>query len=167
MNTPLEQEVDQQEGFRAAPYKDTRGLWTVATGRCLETAPLTGAEWKYLLDNGLIAVTITQAGADWMEESVLDAVRTKLAAVFSWWPLLGPARQDALIDMAYQMGVPALLAFKGMIRAITLATAGQGPWQDVFDNGADSPWYKSETPARAKTVLTQLRDNVYPPGVSQ
>ena len=34
----------QDEGYRGQPYKDSRGLWTFANGRCLETHPLTGAE---------------------------------------------------------------------------------------------------------------------------
>lgn len=161
MSTPLEQEVDQQEGFRAAPYKDTRGLWTFGTGRCLETAPLTGPEWKHLLDAGLIQVNITETGADYLESSILAAVEQKLSAIFSWWPKIGKARQDALIDMGYQLGVPKLLTFSQMIRAITYED-----WPTVYQQALDSDWAR-ETPARAQQVATQLRDNVYPPGVSQ
>jgi len=160
VNTPLEQEVDQQEGYRAAPYKDSRGLWTVATGRCLETAPLTGAEWKYLLDNQLIDVNIEQSGADWLEGQVLDAITQKLASIFSWWPALAQARRDALIDMAYQMGVQKLLGFSQMLRAITYQD-----WPTAYDQAMASDWAK-ETPARAQQVAQQLRDGVYPPGVS-
>jgi hypothetical protein len=41
---------ERDEEYRATPYRDSRGLRTFATGRCLETTPLTGAQWKELLD---------------------------------------------------------------------------------------------------------------------
>lgn len=157
---PLEQEIDSQEGERAAPYKDSRGLWTVGEGRCLETAPLTGAEWKYLLDNGLIDVNLEKAGADWLEGQIIDAITAKLAATFSWWPTITQARRDALIDMAYQMGVPKLLTFSQMLRAITYQD-----WPTVYEQALASDWAQ-QTPARAQQVAAQLRDGVYPPGIS-
>ena len=39
------------EGYKAAPYLDTKGRWTVGEGTCLETNPISGHDWKYLLDN--------------------------------------------------------------------------------------------------------------------
>ena len=51
------------EGYKAAPYKDTRGLWTVGEGTCLETNPIGAKDWKYLLDNKFITVSLSGAGA--------------------------------------------------------------------------------------------------------
>ena len=42
----LEASVEIDEGFDPVPYLDTEKLWTAGDGLCLETRPLTGAEWK-------------------------------------------------------------------------------------------------------------------------
>lgn len=165
-DSALTQEIDAQEGVRPVPYKDTRGLWSIGTGRCLETNPLTGAEWKYLLDHNLLTVSISPEGADWLKQAALDAIGAYLAPRLFWFTALAPARQDALIDMAFQMGTVAVLGFKDMLAAIAA-----GDWQTAYyqalhkADGSPSDWAK-ETPERAQQVAQQLRDGIYPQEVT-
>lgn len=158
-------ETRVDEGYKPKPYQDTRKLWTFGEGRCLETHPLTGAEWKMLLDRGLIDVAISVAGADLLERQELAALEVRLAHDYSdFWNRLNDARQNALLEMAYQMGVEHEEAFHDMLAAIRVAVVNDTPaaWASVKADGLDSDWARRETPGRAERVLTQLATGVFP-----
>ena len=153
------------EAYKAKPYRDTRQLWTFANGRCLETHPLTGAEWKFLLDRNYIDAAISVAGADVLERQELVAVEVRLAHDYSdFWGRLNAARENALIEMAYQMGVEHEETFHDMVATIRVAVASgrDEDWAAVERKGLDSAWAK-QTPARATRVMDQLRTGDFPP----
>lgn len=146
------------EGFRAQPYRDTLGLWTIGDGRCVETHALTGAEWKMLLDAGQIQLTLNQDGAAALMREQLLAIEAHLAAdLRDFWSLLNDARQNALIEMAYQLGVEHQLEFHEMLGDIRIAVRinTPGAWKAVAAAGLNSLWAQ-QTPARAQRVMQQL-----------
>lgn len=152
------------EGFRARPYRDTEGLWTIGDGRCLETHPLTGVEWKALLDAGQLQVTITSDGAAALMRGQLEAVAARLAADYlDFWSQLNDARQNALVEMAYQLGVGHQAEFHEMLGDIRVAVriGTLGAWKAVAAAGLNSLWAK-QTPARAARVMTQLETGQFP-----
>lgn len=149
--------TDAEEATKAVPYLDTENLWTVATGRCLETNPFNAAEWKYLLDNKLIALNVTPAGSEWLLRKELAAIEHQLSIDYTlFWQFLNDARQNALIEWAYQLGVAKEEAFHVAIQAIREAR-----WDDAERAMLDSLWAK-QTPARAKRVAEQLRTGEFP-----
>ena len=77
-----------EEGFRGLPYDDTQGHATIGYGTELP---------------------ITKAEAAWLLESRLADTHARLAE--AWMPYVGlnQARQGALLDMAYELGVAGLL----------------------------------------------------------
>ena len=102
-------------------------------------------------------MAITMHGADELERSQLQAAETQLRATFPRnWDALNDARQNALIEMAYQMGVEKELAFH-----TTLECVWSGDWAGAYAAGMESLWAK-QTPARAERVLAQLRDGTFP-----
>lgn len=146
------------EGFEPKPYRDTEALWTLGDGRCLETHPLSGAEWKMLLDAGQIDVTINRDGAAALMREQLLTVEAELASAFrDFWAMLGDARQNALIEMAYQIGLEHEEEFHEMLGDIRVAVHlnSPGAWEVVKRAGLNSLWAK-QTPARAERVMTQL-----------
>ncbi|HZR02405.1 MAG TPA: glycoside hydrolase family protein [Burkholderiales bacterium] len=143
------------EGFEPHPYKDTRNLWTFGKGRCLETNPLSAMEWRHLLDEGLIAVSISEDGATWLMRKGLLEVEEQCAQAFDFWPSLNDARQNAVVEMAYQMGFDKLSGFRKMLAAIRA-----GDWQTAHDEALDSAWHK-QTPVRAEKVAEQLRSGQF------
>lgn len=151
----LEALVAQQEGFEPVPYRDTQKLWTVGIGRCLETHPLSALEWKRLLDNGWLTLSMTRMGATWLMSTELAAVESQLAKAFAWWPTLNDARQNALINMGYQLGVSKLMEFRQMLSAVH-----GGDWDDAYNQALNSAWAK-QTPSRALNVATQLKSGVF------
>ena len=147
------------EGFRAKPYRDTQDLWTLGEGRCLETHPLTGAEWKMLLDAGQIQVTINRDGSNTLMREQLLAIEAQLASINrDFWPKLNDAQQNALIEMAYQMGVEHEEEFHEMLGDIRVAVRinTPGAWAAVKAAGLASEWAQKETPGRAERLMTQL-----------
>lgn len=147
----LEESVESDEGFKAAPYLDTRKLWTWAEGWCLETSPPTGLQWKYLLDNKLVTMSITRAGADWFVKLRLADIEKQLALDYAdFWLFLGAARQNALVEIAYQMGVTKEEAFHVAIQAMR-----EGRWHDAEAAFLDSLWAR-ETPDRATKLAAQI-----------
>jgi lysozyme len=138
------------EGYKAAPYKDSRGFWTVGEGTCLETNPISAKDWKYLLDNKLIQVSITTLGARFLMKGKFAADLRDLATRYEGFAQLPDLVQTLLLEMAYQMGVGTLLAFTDFNRFIR---AGQ--YAAAAADGRHTTWY-AQTPERADKILTQL-----------
>ena len=118
-----------EEGYRAMPYKDSKGLLTVGYG---------------------LNLTIPQPEAIWAA-----ALAAKVAIVeqelqrFDWYQKLDPVRQSVLLDMAYNMGTGDLLHFPHMLAAIA-----RGDWQTAHDEMLDSQ-YAKDVGQRA-VVLSQM-----------
>ncbi len=104
----LSESVTVHEGLMDKPYKDSMGLWTVGVGRCLERKPITGAQWKRLLDAGAISVTLTPAGSLLLLDDDLAECTAQCAATFKFWPTLDEARKEVLIEMCFQLGIDGL-----------------------------------------------------------
>ncbi len=151
------------EGFRAQPYRDTRGLWTLGDGRCVETHPLSGEEWRDLLSTGQLAVSITADGAGTLMRGQLQAVEARLAADYrDFWSSLNDPRQNALVEMAYQMGIEHEEEFHEMLGDIRVAVRLNTPaaWAAVKAAGLNSLWAQ-QTTARAERLMTQLATGVF------
>lgn len=151
------------EGIKQKPYLDSLKRWSVATGRCLETNPLSGSEWKALLDRGYVEFTITPTGAALLETQQLSVIAATLAHDYAdFWPSLSDARQNALAELAFQIGVAGEEAFHDMLAAIR-AALHTGDWVPVKAAGLNSKWAQ-QTPNRAEIVLEQLRSGQFAPG---
>ncbi len=146
----LAKETEDFEGFRAAPYKDSRGFWTIGDGRCLETSPLTAAEWKLLLDNGWLAVMVTQAGARGLMEARLRENAAALTARLPWFAAAAGGVQSVLVEMSYQLGVDSLLGFHDFLDQLS-----KQRYAAAAADGRTTLWYK-QTPARAEALMKQL-----------
>ena len=91
--------IKQEEGFRSKPYKDSEGFLTIGYGLNLSEG-------------------ITRAEADWILRSRLDHATHCLER--SWEPYYRQSHQtqEALSDMAYQIGCAGLLEFHLMLSAL-------------------------------------------------
>ena len=105
------------EGERLKPYRCTAGKLTIGVGRNLEDRGITREEAAYLLTNDIAAE----------ERELLRAL--------PWVAKLDEVRQRVLLDMAFNMGVVGLLAFKR-----TLATIQAGDYQRAAAMMLDSKW---------------------------
>lgn len=142
--------IEKHEGFRAAPYPDSKGLWTVGIGRCLETNPLAGSEWAYLLSTGLASFKITKAGADWLVERQVNEILRLLHKSFVWFEILSPVRKDILVEMCYQIG-SGFFEFDDMFAALK-----KHDYASAAKHGLNSKWAKKDSPSRAREMMKRL-----------
>jgi lysozyme len=115
----LVERTKKHEGYRREPYKDTVGKWTVGYGRNLEDNPLTVDEVLELFDRTEFK---NMGVADTFFEKLLlrdiELHKEELEENLAMFPMCDQDEQTVLIDMAFNVGVPTLLHFQGMLHAI-------------------------------------------------
>lgn len=129
----------RQEGVSKWAYEDHLGYITVGVGRCLDPEKglgLSDDEIDYLLQND-----ITRCYQE------LD--------VFSWFHDLDQVRQEAIVSMLFQLGLPKFLAFKK-----TLAYLAEGKYEKAATEMLDSKWAK-QTPNRANEISYMIETGQY------
>jgi lysozyme len=127
----LIESIKFHEGFSAKPYPDPLHGWDV---------PTFGYGLTY----------ITKDESEMIVRNRIGMIKTELAKHKPVFKLLSPTRQNALIEMAYQLGVNGCLNFMRMWSALE-----QGNYQQAYLEALDSRWAK-QTPRRAKTVAEKL-----------
>jgi lysozyme len=88
--------LKRHEGRRLKPYLCTADKLTIGYGRNLDDMGISEDEALYLLQNDI------------------DACYSELN-VFNWFQELDQVRQEALVDMRFNLGLPRFLSFKKMI----------------------------------------------------
>lgn len=121
------------EGVRLKPYRCTAGKLTIGVGRNLDDRGLTQDEAMYLLANDV------------------RRVYSEVTNALPWIVKLNDARQNVLLNMAFQMGIAGLLKFKQ-----TLSHVQAGEFNQAATAMGQSLWAK-QTPARAKRLADQMR----------
>lgn len=139
MNYPtLIGSAKRNEGLRVAAYQDTKGIWTIGYGRNLQA----------------IRITEQQAG-EWLEEDMLAAIRD--AQQFPEYVcLIGDARENAFIEMVFNMGAKKVNEFKKMLAAIA-----QDDWTIAAHEMLNSEWAK-EVGARATRLAQMMVSGEFP-----
>ncbi|MEY2643648.1 MAG: hypothetical protein RLZZ611_297 [Cyanobacteriota bacterium] len=107
------------EGERLKPYRCTAGKLTIGVGRNLEDRGISREESAVLLANDI---------ADMERE---------LQRALPWVARLDEVRARVLVDMAFNLGIVGLLAFKR-----TLAAIEAGQYQQAATMMLDSKWAK-------------------------
>lgn len=129
----LSAQLSVDEGRKSRMYLDTVGKWTAGVGRNLSDRAFSEDEIDLMLKNDITIV-----------ENALD---TNLP----WWRSMNDARQNALANMCFQLGINRLLGFSQ-----TLALLKASKWDMAANEALNSAWAK-QTPARAKRVTDMIR----------
>lgn len=118
-------------------YQDTKGFWTLGIGRLVDRrrgGGITDEEADYLLTND---------------------IRTRVKDLtfrLPWFSKLDGARQGAMVNMSFQLGVDGLLGFNR-----TMAFMAAGAYDKAAVEMLDSQWAKIDSPNRAKRLSEQVR----------
>ncbi len=107
MPETLEDRLKRHEGFRAEPYLDTTGHWTIGYG--------------HQCPRNHISVTEPQALVILRADILL--AQTGLIHALPWMAGIDPARRDVFVELAFEMGLDGLLGFHR-----TLTDAQDGLW---------------------------------------
>lgn len=121
--------LKDEEGFRAFLYDDATGL-PIKRGSLVRGNPTIGYGWN-----------VSRSPMSESEASMVLGNRIVLAAkdaasLVPNWVTLNDARQDVLIDMAFNLGRNGLFSFKNMLHAIN-----EGRYEDAADEMMDSSWF--------------------------
>ena len=127
-------EIKREEGFVPVVYLDSKGKKTIGYGTLLEDG-ISEAEAELLLRHRLDLM----AG---------ELERSRVGEVYGG---LKPAAKRAVLNMAYNMGVPSLLGFQKMWAALAA-----GDYAQAAVEALDSV-YARELPARAGRVAERMR----------
>lgn len=125
--------LEEHEGVRLKPYKDTVGKITIGVGRNLDDVGLDHREVTFLLDNDI------------------DRVIGDLDLRLGWWRQLDQVRQLVIADMCFNLGITGLLGFKKTLRAIS-----DGRYEDGARMMLQSKWAK-QVGRRARRLAEMMR----------
>ena len=138
MNKLVEQ-LKRHEGVRSHVYLCSAGYETIGVGRNIASSGLglSDDEIDYLLKN--------------------DIERCRLELnTFSWFEDLDSVRQDALLNLCFNLGITRLLGFRN-----ALARMAEGRYQEAADEFLDSRWAQ-QVGNRADEVTDMIRTGRYP-----
>ena len=132
----LRKQLLRHEGEVLHAYEDHLGYLTIGVGRLIDKrrgGGITHDEAMMLLDNDI--------------RRVIDELESRAP----WFKRLDTTRQQAIANMAFQLGVSGLLGFRKMIGALD-----HGDYRKAADEALDSRWAR-QTPNRAREIADMIR----------
>jgi len=123
--------IVEHEGFSPVAYPD----------------PLTKGK-PYTFGHGL--TSITEAESIEIVKNRIVSIRAQLSTLYPPYAKLPEDVRDILEEMAYQMGIKGLMAFKNTLIAIS-----NKDYKTASTNMMNSLWAK-QTPKRAQTLATRM-----------
>lgn len=154
MTTPnLIPDLIRDEGERKFPYLDSMGIWTIGVGHNIEADAQMMPHLAALQVAGITQDQINQLLAE-------DIGRTEagLDRMLPWWRQLDDVRQDAFVNLAFNLGDAKLATWHH-----TLADIQSGNFQAAgVDLENDQPW-ASQVHARAMRIALQIETGVHQP----
>lgn len=134
----LRSDVAAAEGCRLVAYKDSLGYWTIGYGRLMTQSGM---------NNGF---TITQDQAEkWLTQDLATAY-AQAQELVEWASLDTDARQNAVVELVFNMGVNKWRAF---VRA-RMAMVQKG-WVVAHDELLNSLWAK-QVHGRSTRIATYI-----------
>ena len=143
----LIESIKANEGFRANIYQCTAGVDTVGYGFNVKYLE----EDELALNNGVVEPMSPEV-ADKILELKLEKLKAALIREFSWVEQKPVIVQEALLEMAYQLGIPKMKSFSQ-----TLAYIKDGNYQQAAINLRKSKWAK-QTPRRVENLIRSLQN---------
>lgn len=136
----LKAQLIVDEKFVPHAYQDSEGYWTIAIGRLVDKrlgGGLTEEEGGYLLEN--------------------DIKKSQFfASIYSWYGMLDEVRQNAIVNMMFNLGPGKFDLFKKMIAAVE-----RKDWKEASTQMLDSKWAK-QVGARAERLSAMMLTGVWP-----
>lgn len=129
----LRSELKRDEGERLRLYKCSSGKFTIGIGRNVE-------------DNG-----ISKDESDLMFANDVDRVEKEARSIFGNWKSIEDARQRALVNMLFNLGMTRFMTFKRMIGAVI-----REDWDGAADEAINSTWSR-QVGERANRIANMLR----------
>ena len=146
--TILIEQLKIDEGYSEHVYKCPAGANTVGFGYNLDSNSLhlSSLEINHAFRNGMGEVEAERILLIMVKKTVEELQR-----IFTNWNTISKTRQDALINMCFNLGVTRFLKFKKMIVLVE-----DNDFVAASKEGLNSLWAK-QLPARSKRVMDLLK----------
>lgn len=131
----LIEQLKRHEGVSKWAYEDHLGYITVGVGRCLDPE---------------IGLGLSDKEIDYLLQNDIERCYKELECL-SWFPDLDPIRQEALVNMVFNLGLTRFLQFKK-----TLAYMAEGRYPEAADEMLDSKWAR-QVKNRAIEISEMIR----------
>lgn len=132
----LKAQLISDEGLRLKPYHCTRNKLTIGIGRNLEDVGISEAEAHFLFEND-----VRRVEASVQKDPDIGAIYMRL----------DERRQEAILNMCFQLGLSGLKAFRKMWAALAVRD-----YERAYTEALDSKWAR-QTPNRARRAADILR----------
>ena len=132
--------LKRHEGVETHAYKCSENKITIGVGRNVDKGGglgLSDDEVNYLLQNDI------------------DRVISELNSEYDWFSDLDEVRQDAMIDISFNLGQTRLRAFKNALSAMA-----EGDWGEAADQFMDSRW-SGQVGKRSNHLTDMIRTGAY------
>ncbi len=132
----LIEQIKRHEGFRSKPYKCTAGKLTIGYGLNLDAG-------------------VSEELAELILEYQVKRITKELRKLEWFFDIDSFARQDVIVNMAFNLGVAGVCGFHKMINAISMHD-----YHEAANEMLDSKWFK-DVGNRAIELAEQMRSGVY------
>lgn len=136
----LSDQLRRHEGVRTHAYLCSENKITVGVGRNLD-------------ENGGLGLSDDEI--DYLLENDIKRCKAELLA-FSWFTDLDSVRQDAMVNLLFNLGMTRLMGFRN-----ALAAMEKSDFQKAADEFMDSRW-ATQVGNRADEVCEMIRTGRYP-----
>ena len=120
----LRQQLSRDEGRVLHAYKDSLGYWTVGVGHLIDPSKGATPPIDMTRPDGpdviSIRCTITDEVCDRLLDDDIANKTQRLTAQLPWLAILDDARRGVLLNMAFNLGVSGVLAFKDTLHLIQI-----------------------------------------------
>ena len=138
--TKLIEQLKRHEGVRTHAYQCTANMTTVGVGRNID-------------EDGGLGLSIDEI--EFLLANDIRRCKQELIAL-PWFPEIDSVRQDALINLCFNLGMTRVLGFKNALTAMSV-----GDYDLAADEFMDSRWAK-QVGSRANEVCEMIRSGNYP-----
>lgn len=135
-------QLKRHEGVKSHAYKCTANMITVGVGRNID-------------ENGGIGLSDDEI--DYLLENDIKRCKQELISL-SWFIDLDSVRQDAIVNLCFNLGLTRLMGFKN-----AMAAMAEGDYERAADEFYDSRWAK-QVKSRADEVCEMIRTGRYGEG---
>lgn len=155
LDNPLPTDIRQNEGLRHTSYNDTTGHRTVGYGFNMDSGIAPKVWERAGIDVPFKDVYAGKAGISDAHAEALGRASYEIAAndaesLYGDLKDVSQSRREALLNLSYQLGKPALSGFRNFNTAVK-----QGKWTDAARHLLKSE-YAKQTPERAREQARKL-----------
>ena len=134
------EDLKRHEGVILHGYYDHLNYMTCGVGRCLEEG---------------VGIGLTMEEAEYLLANDIARVREELTKTFEWFEDLNEPRQEAMINLNFNLGLTKLRGFK-----MALAAMAENDFDEAANQFMDSRW-SGQVGQRAVEVTEQIRTGEY------